>query len=289
MLTIFTIPKPFKGDIGIIQRNAISSWAALAPACEIIIFGDDYGVKEAAREFKARYQPDIRKNEYGTPFLDDVFAKAEKSAEGDMFCYVNCDIILMDDFSRAVSMLKGRRRPFLMAGVRRNLVLGRPLDFSAGWQADLRRLAMEKGSLEPPTGIDYFIFKKGLWDFILPFAIGRTAWDNWLVYKARQRKAAVIDATAAVMAVHQAHEDRRHGAQKDSIYKAEADYNWALAGGMRHLFMMHDATHVLTAGGIRPALQWRYLKSRLWRMAAPAVYSLFARRIRGFFPWRIKK
>ena len=28
MLTIFTIPKPFIGHIGVIQRNAIMSWLA---------------------------------------------------------------------------------------------------------------------------------------------------------------------------------------------------------------------------------------------------------------------
>ena len=31
MLTIFTIPKPFVGHIGVIQRNAIISWLNLSP------------------------------------------------------------------------------------------------------------------------------------------------------------------------------------------------------------------------------------------------------------------
>ncbi len=29
MLTLFTIPKPFAGHIGLIQRNAIASWTLL--------------------------------------------------------------------------------------------------------------------------------------------------------------------------------------------------------------------------------------------------------------------
>ena len=51
MITIFTIPKPFKGHINTIQRNAIQSWMQLKPECEIILFGDDYGVSDIAKEF----------------------------------------------------------------------------------------------------------------------------------------------------------------------------------------------------------------------------------------------
>ncbi len=31
MITIFAIPKPFKGHIDVIQRNAIQSWTKLSP------------------------------------------------------------------------------------------------------------------------------------------------------------------------------------------------------------------------------------------------------------------
>src|SRR5436309_411668 len=39
MLTLFAAPKPFRGHIGIIQRNAITSWTKLQPRPEIILYG----------------------------------------------------------------------------------------------------------------------------------------------------------------------------------------------------------------------------------------------------------
>jgi hypothetical protein len=55
MLTIFTIPKPFRGHIEVIQRNAIESWLRLRPQCEIILCGDDPGVAEAASEYSSTF------------------------------------------------------------------------------------------------------------------------------------------------------------------------------------------------------------------------------------------
>lgn len=46
MLTIFSYPKPFKGHIDVIQRNAINSWTLLNPKPEIILACDEEGTKE---------------------------------------------------------------------------------------------------------------------------------------------------------------------------------------------------------------------------------------------------
>ncbi|NBC18953.1 MAG: hypothetical protein GVY18_16755, partial [Bacteroidetes bacterium] len=48
MLTLFTIPKPFAGHIGVIQRNALESWRRLDSDVEIILCGDDAGVAKTA-------------------------------------------------------------------------------------------------------------------------------------------------------------------------------------------------------------------------------------------------
>ena len=67
MLSIFAIPKPFQGEFNIIQRNAIKSWTLLLPKCEIILFGDEEGTKEIAKEFGTLYLPEVKKNEFSTP------------------------------------------------------------------------------------------------------------------------------------------------------------------------------------------------------------------------------
>ena len=103
MLSIFTIPKPFEGHNGVIQRNAIRSWTKLIPECEIMLFGDDDGVGDFASEVGAKYYPKINKTEQGTPLLDTVFQVAQKESKYDLLIYVNADIIFN---STLISALK---------------------------------------------------------------------------------------------------------------------------------------------------------------------------------------
>src|SRR5258708_10800973 len=66
VLTLFTSPKPFDGHIDVIQRNALRSWRLL-PGCEVIIFGDEHGSAEMAREIEARHVPGVALSAAGTP------------------------------------------------------------------------------------------------------------------------------------------------------------------------------------------------------------------------------
>ena len=50
MITFFTTAKPFTGHNGIIQRNALASWTRVCPDAEVILFGDEEGAAETARE-----------------------------------------------------------------------------------------------------------------------------------------------------------------------------------------------------------------------------------------------
>ncbi len=112
MLTFFTTAKSFRAHIGIIQRNALQSWKALHPGIEIILFGNDEGAAEAAQKFGLRHEPHVECNELGTKRLDYLFARAQAIARHEILCYINCDIILMQDFCRAVgrvSRLAGPR------------------------------------------------------------------------------------------------------------------------------------------------------------------------------------
>ena len=62
MLTSFSIPKPFKGHVGVIQRNAIQNRTLLHPDCGIILCGDEPGTEEAACKFKIQYIPQIERS-----------------------------------------------------------------------------------------------------------------------------------------------------------------------------------------------------------------------------------
>ena len=249
MLTLFTIPKSFRGHSGIIQRNAIRSWTLLRPACEIILFGDDEGTAEAAAEFGVRHISDVARNEYGTPLVNDIFEKAQRLATHDVLCYVNADIILISDFMKAVQQVASRKSRFLMVGQRWDVDLGETWDFQRqDWEAKLRAHVREQGELHGKKGMDYFVFSRGLFDSIPAFAIGRMAWDNWLVYKARKRLAAVVDATTTIMAVHQNHEYGHFGSRKELRQSREFQRNRELMAYGN--FNLKDATHKLLPDGL---------------------------------------
>ena len=123
-------------------------------------------------------------------------------------------------------------------------------DLCVGDLADLpqrREVALRQGRLRGAAALDWFVFPAGLLDPIPPFLVGRAGYDNWLVWRARQR-GSVVDATAAVVAVHQTHAyDHLPGGKEAAYYGAEAARNVELAGGGRRLFTLHDASHRLLA------------------------------------------
>jgi hypothetical protein len=266
MLTLFSIPKPFFGDSAAVQRNALESWVRLRPRCEILLLGDDPGVAQAAAAAGVRHIPDVARNEHGTPLLDDAFAKAEAVATGSLLCYVNADIILLDDFLPAARRIPFRK--FLMAGQRWDIDLSDGWDFDQpGWEERLRRAVRERGQPHPPAGSDYFVFPRGLFERMPPFAVGRPGWDNWFIHHARARGIPVVDASGAANVVHQNH-GYGHVKQGTGILSEgpEGERNVLLAGGWDRIFILDDATHVLTPSGIARATADRYLKQRIDRL-----------------------
>ncbi len=255
MLTIFSTPKPFRGHIDLIQRNAIRSWTLLGPAVEVILIGDDFGAQEVAREFGIRHEPNVRRSEHGTKYLRPIFERAQQIARHEALCYVNCDIVLMSDFREALETLirSHKRLRFLMIGRRRDMDIDEPLDFSGpDWERRLRTLASRNGKARPPQWIDYFAFSRGLYGSIPPFAIGRPGWDNWLVWHARKSGALVADASAVVMAVHQNHDYSYHpDGDKGVWHGEEAQRNYKLLSGGRCFATIENATHRLTPGGTK--------------------------------------
>ena len=289
-MTLFASPKAFHGHINVIQRNAIQSWKKIAPNCQIILLGADEGIAEAAVEFGLDHIPDIATNEHGTPLVNDIFAKAEKAAEAGILCYVNSDIVLMSDFADAVREIARSTTKSLMIGRRWNIDLTEPLDFTApSVEADLRTMVRSRGILFTKAGVDYFVYTRGLLDDIPPFAIGRTAWDNWLIFRARQQGAAVIDATTRVMAVHQNHDYGNYKTAKALWVSEEARRNQELMGkGYRTL---DDATHVFSSRGLTSAWSLRELLRNPLRLTGRFPLLRRLKPAAGFVlrPWRTSK
>jgi len=277
LLTIFATPKRFDGHIGVIQRNAIASWTRMNPKPEVILFGTELGTAEAASEFGLRHVPTVKCNEWGTPLVSDLFEQAEGLGAGAALCYVNADILLFDDFMQAVSRVASWRDRFLMVGRRTDVDVKEPIDFrQSDWFGQVRNRARHEGKLQIARSIDYFAFSRGLYPAMPPLAIGRFWWDNWLLWKARSLGAKVVDASRAVLVVHQNHDysHTNYGPSKEEMMASEecilnarltceqnpADYDDGFF--WRYAYTIDDATYKLTPGAIHgnPRRLWKQFK-----------------------------
>ena len=276
MLTFFSTPKPFRGRVGIIQRNAIQSWKMLHPEAEVVLFGDEEGAAEATRQFGIRHEPHVERNVHGTKYLRSIFERAQQCASFDLLCYVNCDILLLSDFRVALERVRSLHAAFLMAGQRWDADITSPLDFHRpDWEACLRAQAMQANRQRPPQWIDYFVFKKGLFlNNIPPFVIGRPGWDNWLLWFARASGAVVVDASAVVLAVHQNHDYSYHPEGEKGVWEGEeAQQNYALLRGSKYVRTLENATHRLTPAGLRRNYRHWYVQGK--KGVTRALYALW--------------
>ena len=254
------------------------SWTRLHADVEVILFGDDAGAAEVARELGLRHEPRVERNRQGSKRLDYVFARAQEIARHEVLCYCNCDIILLEEFCEALCRVRERHERFLMVGRRWDTEVREPLDFSdAAWGARTRELARKQGVQQPAWSIDYFAFRRGLYAEMPALVIGRVWWDHWLVWKAREQRAEVVDVSEVVTAIHQNHDYGYHPLGARGVWTDEqAKENYKLAGGRWHLLTMDDATYILGADGERGNLRrlwapyWRYARPKV----APAWYAL---------------
>lgn len=276
MITFFTIPKGFSGRSDWIQRNAVGSWTRVVPDGQVILFGDDPGVAEAAAELGVEHIPELERTEFGTPRLDGAFSRAREAARSPLLCFVNADIVLLDDFRSAALRIAGLA-PLLAVGETWDTAVDGPLDFTGDWQRQLRRLA-KTGNRRGAGALDYFLYTPDVYDELPPFAVGRFGFDNWLIWKARDRGAVVIDATPSVRGIHQRH-DYSHLAGGGAVMRTsdEANRNLRLIGSKSRLYTRYDATHVLGRGRLRRNALATF---RLKENARKALYKL-----RVHTPW----
>ncbi len=226
-LTIFAVPKPFRGQIGMIQRNAIHSWTKLQPQPEIILLGKDEGTQETAKEFGLRHIPDIKVNAQGTPLLNSIFSEASQQATYPILTYVNSDIIFTSDFLPTVQQVLTQYSQFLILGRRWNLDVTEPVNFhDPNWEQKLRDRIHQAGTFSGVGALDYFVFPKPLFSQLPEFAIGRAGWDNWMVGEALKQNIPVINASQLITAIHQNH-DYNHlpGHRLEAFQGTEARQN----------------------------------------------------------------
>jgi hypothetical protein len=246
VLTIFAVPKPFQGHIETIQLNAIRSWQRLGRDCQVILCGDEPGVAEVAAACGVDHISEIETNRFGTPLLSSVFRRAQDAARHEVVCYANADLILFPDLLEAIARVSAAKRRFMLVGRSWDLDVDEdlaPLDGAR--ELDLRRRVAADGIAREHDWIDFFVFRRHGIGPLPPFAVGRPAWDNWMIWRARKLRLALVDVSRAALVIHQTH-DYAHvqGARGYRWAGPEGDANKALVGVGQSL-SLRDATHRL--------------------------------------------
>ena len=251
MITFFSTAKPFTGHNGVIQRNALKSWTLLNPDIEVILFGDEEGVSEVCAAIGARHEQRVERHESGLKYVPYLFRQAQVIARHDYLCYVNCDIVLLKDFYKTFQSVRTELPEFLMVGRRWDTDITQPIDFeNPHWEIETKRLALRSGTQQIHAFVDYFCFRKGLYQEIPPLVVGRNYWDHWLVWKALNTPVPVIDCSRSVVAVHQNHDYAYSPGGSAGTHGDElAMRNKQLGGNGEHLRSTRNATHIVTRGG----------------------------------------
>lgn len=254
-LTVFTTCKPFVGENGVMQRNAMATWQALD--CPAILVGIEAGVDEQARKLGAT---NLRENAYhdsGMPYVNDVFAKAQQAIETPFCCYINSDILLPAHTVNAVQLLLTSTDvpdAFLLTSRRRNIPLcGELPESELARNEHLSSLDNQYGSWDSSTAVDFFLFPTGMFVDLPPFLFGRMQWDNWLLWKASDLGARVIDASLDMHLLHPIHGYAADGT--NWLIRAHSDdaaANRDLAGG-NSLTIDGALSDVLEDGTVKPA------------------------------------
>lgn len=269
MLTVFTVPKPFDGLVATIQRNALRSWLDL-PDCRVIICGDEPGAREVARAFGIEQIRDVATNEFGTPLLSSVFPLAEERATHDLLCYANADIIFLPGLVTAAARVASELTRFVLVGEAWNLEVTEEISLTDGWDQRLARRAVKEGRVRPPWSIDFFVYPRGTLTEMPPFAVGRPAWDNWMIYQARRRRVPVVDVSGATTVIHQMHDYRHVKQRREYLWDGpEADANRAILGSEARLLSIADASHRLTPEGLANVSHHIVQRLRIELVSAP--------------------
>ena len=291
LITIFSMPKPFgnpgqgessdQSNTDLIQRNAIRSWVSL-PNVEVILVGDEYGIAETAQELGARHFGNVEFNEQGTPLVSSAFEIAHRESNSPYLVYCNADVILLEDFVKAIETIhKSDLKQFVAFGRRTDLVIDKEIEFDSISEIEALLTDCKQNGV-PATNAckEYFVFNKDLYKSIPRFAVGRGNWDSWMIHSAKQRGIAAINFSEMVTIIHQAHDYSHFNASRYECYVSgkEAEENRRLAGG-RHLISGSTATWRLTLSGL--VREKPFLLSRSFWADVPRFMKLMSNLMTG--------
>lgn len=246
ILSLFTTWVYEKEKIPINNRT-LFNWQSL-PNINLIVFTNSTEVKYYSERAGFKTLP-IIESASGAPVLPTMFLTVMRKFSSEFYAYANGDILftrsLIDTLEHIQCNLdpNDRKNGILVVGRRVNLPARLVTDEVAmSW--DQLDFISKSGSLFQADAEDYFITDKSYpWQTFLPVAIGRRAYDNWVVAFSRFHNITVIDASESIQCLHQTLDSRGNfeGLEKGS-------YNIELIEKLQLPFSPYSWGRTLCAG-----------------------------------------
>ena len=216
-----------------------------------MLVGDEQGVAEAATELGTRHVYGVAVSERGTPRIDDAFARVDEVAAHPLRCFVNADVLLLDDLLPAVDSVRARFDRFLIVGETRDL------DVRDAISPGRRRAAPSSGAVRSRR--DARAARPPSTTSSSPPASSTRCLRSSSAARASTTGSSGARASAARSStppapscgVHQRH-DYAHvpGGFEEAHFGGEARRNEELAGGGGQIYTIFDASHRLQPGGV---------------------------------------
>ena len=190
----------------------------------------------------------IQFKEQHTPF-HDMITNVEREVNAEILVYTNGDLLLADNFGDEIdkARLQGN---FLMTGQRIDI--------------------LEDGTkrLHRPSGMDYFVFRRGMFRDLPRVFIGRAYCDNALVAYCLRKGIPVIDASYALRVEHQFHDYGHIAGGRNTVWRGEEALSNKRENNLRDFGPnILDATHTLLPDGrIVPNIRKRPQCWGLWNL-----------------------
>lgn len=206
-IVIISTFKPFLDAFKVEQTNALKSWKKLKCKPEIVIIGDDMGVKEICESENVIHHPYVKKTEKGTPIVGDIFQQGWKYANDDDICiFVNGDIILTDSLSDVLERFINeypnyKDLKYLITAQRFDWYNFKEINFqNPDWEQEINKNM--QGKYSEPTAGDIFIHRKGT--FEVPYSpIAKMCYDSWILGYTNKYFDVTINATSKLKIYHQ--------------------------------------------------------------------------------------
>lgn len=239
-IIFFTTCKPMIGSQKWIQKQSILSWKKLNKYncnVDIIIFGDDYGVKEFCERYDLIYKPEIRKLDK-IPYMYNMMKIVNEYSkdDNDIIIYSNSDIIFRKSLIDTLFQFKKKYKlkEYLLVGQRNDWFDPKKINKDDLIENNFCNI-MKETKLHAPSGIDYLIHSnRTLIDKIdKNFLVATEHFDMKILGTIiKNYNIFVCDCTKTINIIH--HEDSR-SYRSNEEYKDRLEINLNIKASFRNI------------------------------------------------------